>query len=435
MFDKKRIVVLFRIGGLMIEDIKVRKIKQNFNKTKIDNLSEYIHQSFKKSDLQKKIKPGNKIGITVGSRGITNIKLIVKEVISELKNLNASPFILPAMGSHGGANSEGQKEVLASYGITEKEMGVPIVASMEVMQIGKVEDRIPIYFSKIAIEADGIIALNRVKMHTDFKSNIVESGMSKILAIGLGKAKGAGSIHYLGVYGLKNVIPQAAELIIARAPIIQGIGILENSYDQTMKISFVPPEDIIRIDSELLRISKEIMPMLPLDELDVVIAQEIGKNISGTGFDTNVIGRLYINGEKEIMKPRIKRLVVFDITEESHGNALGIGLADITTKQLVNKINYKDMYTNTITSTFLNRAKIPIVADTEKEAIEIAVKTCWKLEQDNLKLSIMKNTLDLEYLYVSKATWKEIKDNEKIETCGDWEKLSFDKDGKMKIRL
>jgi len=423
------------VGGLKIEDIKVRKIKQNFNKTKIENLSEYIHQSFKKSDLKNRIKPGNKIGITVGSRGITNIKLIVKEVIYELKNLNALPFILPAMGSHGGANSEGQKKVLTSYGITQKEMGVPIMASMDVVQIGIVENKMPIYFSKIAMEADGIIALNRVKMHTDFKSNIVESGMSKILVIGLGKAEGARSIHSLGVYGLKNVIPQAAELIIKKAPIIQGIGILENSYDQTMKISFVPPEDIIKVDSELLKISKEVMPMLPIDDLDVVIAQEIGKNISGTGFDTNVIGRLYINGEKEIAKPRIKRLIVFDITEESHGNALGIGLADITTRHLINKINYKDTYANTITSTFLNRAKIPIIADSEKEAVEIAVKTCWKLKQSELQLLIMKNTLDLEYLYVSKAVWNEIKDNKNIESCGYWRKLTFGKNGKMINRL
>jgi len=419
----------------VIEDIEVRKIKQNFDRMKIDNLSEYIHQSFKKSDLKNRIKSGDKVGITVGSRGITNIKLIIKEIISELKNLNAFPFILPAMGSHGGATSEGQRGVLASYGITQKEMGVPIMASMDVIQIGKVENKIPIYFSKDAMEADGIIALNRVKMHTDFKSNLVESGMSKILAIGLGKAMGASSIHSLGVYGLKNVIPQAAELIIKKAPIIQGIGILENSYDQTMKISFVPPEDIIKVDSELLKKSKEIMPTLPIENLDIVITQEIGKNISGTGFDTNVIGRLYINGEKEIMKPRIKRLLVFDITEESHGNALGIGLADITTRQLVDKINYKDMYANTITSTFLNRAKIPITTDTEKEAIEIALKTCWELEQNDLKLLIMKNTLDLEYLYVSKAAWDEIKDNKNIVACGDWKKLTFTKNRKMKIRL
>ncbi|HDK27805.1 MAG TPA: DUF2088 domain-containing protein [Candidatus Atribacteria bacterium] len=419
----------------MIEDIKVRKIKQNFNRMKIEDLFEHIHQSFKKSDLKNRIKPGDKIGITVGSRGITNIKLIVKNIISELKNINASPFILPAMGSHGGANSEGQKEVLASYGITEREMGVPIMASMDVRQIGKVENKIPIYFSKIAMESDGIIALNRVKMHTDFKSNLIESGMSKILAIGLGKAKGASSIHSLGVYGLKNVIPQAAELIIKKAPIIQGIGILENSYDQTMKISFVPPEDIIKVDSELLKKSKEVMPTLPIENLDIVITQEMGKNISGTGFDTNVIGRLYINGEKESMKPMIKRLIVFDLTEESHGNALGIGLADITTRKLVDKINYKDMYANTITSTFLNRAKIPIIADTEKEAIEIALKTCWELEQNNLKLLIMKNTLELEYLYVSKAAWDEIKDDKNIDACGEWEKLAFAENGKMRISL
>ncbi len=419
----------------MLEEIKIRKIKQYFNQTKIENLSEYIHQSFENSDLGKRIKPGSKIGVTVGSRGITNIKPIVKAIISELKRKEVYPVILAAMGSHGGANSEGQRGILASYGITEEEMNVPILTSMEVVKIGEVEGRVPVYFSKDALEVDGVIALNRVKMHTDFKSDFIESGMSKILVIGLGKERGASSIHSLGVYGLKNIIPQAAQLIIEKAPIIQGIGIVENGYDQTMSISFVPPEKIIKVDSELLKISKEVMPRLPIDDLDVVIAQEMGKNISGTGLDTNVIGRLYINGEKESMKPFIKRLIVFDLTEESHGNALGVGLADITTKHLVDKINYKDTYANTITSTFLNRAKIPIVADCEKEALEIALKTCWELEPDDIKLLIMKNTLDLEYLYVSKAVWEEVKDDKNIEPCGEWENLLFNENGKMKIRL
>jgi uncharacterized protein (DUF362 family) len=191
----------------MIEDIKVRKIKQNFNKTKINNLSEYIHHSFKDSDLKNRVKPGDKIGITVGSRGITNIELIVKQIIFELKKVNALPFILTAMGSHGGATSEGQRQVLASYAITEKGMDVPILSSMETVQIGKVEDCVPIYFSKDALQVDGIIALNRVKTHTDFKSEIMESGISKILVIGLGKVNGAASIHSLGVYGLKRIIP------------------------------------------------------------------------------------------------------------------------------------------------------------------------------------------------------------------------------------
>ena len=420
---------------IIIKKVKIRKIKQYFNHAKIKDLPTYIHQAIEASDLKDRINPGNKIGLTIGSRGIKNIKTIAKQIVTELKRLNVYPFILTAMGSHGGANSEGQREVLASYGITEKEMGVPILSSMETIQIGKVENNIPIYFSKDAMQADGIISLNRVKIHTDFKSNIVESGMSKILVIGLGKEKGARTIHSLGIYGLKSIIPKAAKLIIKKTPIIQGIGILENGYDQTMKISFVAPENIIKIDSELLKESKEITPTLPVNEIDVVITQEIGKNISGTGFDTNTIGRLYINGEKEVTEPNIKKLVVFDITEESLGNALGIGLADVTTRELVNKINYKDMYTNTITSTFLNRAKIPITADTEKEAVEIAIKTCWQPNQKDLKLLIMKNTLDLEYLYISEAIWNEIKDSKKFEICGNWEYLSFNSDGKMKIRL
>lgn len=419
----------------MIEDIKVKKIKQNFDRTKIDDLSEYIHQSFKNSDLKKRIKPAYRIGITVGSRGITNLNIIVRAIVSELKNMGASTFIIPAMGSHGGANSKGQKEILASYGITEETVGAPIISSMDAIKLGEVNKRIPVYFSKDALNADGIIALNRIKMHTDFKSEIIESGISKILVIGLGKAKGAASIHSLGVYGLKSVIPQAVELIIKKAPIIQGIGILENSYGQTMKISFIPPEDIIKIEPKLLEESKQLMPKLPIDEIDILISQEIGKNISGTGFDTNVIGRLHINGEKEPEKPKIKKLVVFDLTKESHSNAFGIGLADITTKRLVGKINFKNMYTNAITSTFLNRCKIPITMDNEKEAIEVALKTCWQIEPGNLKLIIMKNTSDLEYLYVSETVWNKIKNNKNIKACGEWGKLTFDKNGRMKQRL
>jgi len=420
---------------VVIEDIKVRKIKQKFNRIKIDNLSEHIHQSFKKSDLKNRVKSGDKIGITVGSRGITNIKIIVKEIISELKNINASPFILSAMGSHGGANSKGQKEVLASYGITQREMGVPILSSMETTQIGTIKNQIPIYFSKEAMALDGIIALNRVKFHTDFKSDLMESGMSKILVIGLGKRGGAESIHSLGVYGLKNIIPQAAKLIIEKAPIIQGIGIVENGFDETMEIKFSPPEHIITTDNQLLKKCKEVFPSLPCENIDVCLVQEMGKNISGTGLDTNIIGRLDINGEKEVGKPKINKLVVFDITEQSHGNALGVGLSDVTTRKLVNKINFITTYANTITSTFLNRAKIPITAETEREAVEIALKTCWQPNRNKVRLLILKNTLDLEYLYVSESIWNDIKNNKNIKSCGSWEQLSFTNDGKMKITI
>jgi len=418
-----------------IESIKIKKIRQIFCQDRISDIPAYIHQAFKSSDLPVRIKPGDKIGITVGSRGITNIKLIAQLVIKELMALETNPFILAAMGSHGGATSEGQREVLASYDITEETMGVPILSSMETIQIGGTEEMVPVYFSQEAMKLDGIIALNRVKFHTDFKSDTVESGISKILVIGLGKRDGAESIHSLGVYGLKNIIPQAAKLIIEKASIIQGIGIVENGFDETMEIKFSPPEHIITTDHQLLKKCKEVFPSLPCDNIDVCLVQEMGKNISGTGLDTNVIGRLDINGEKEVGKPKINKLVVFDITEQSHGNALGVGLSDVTTRKLVNKINFIDTYANTITSTFLNRAKIPITTETEREAVEIALKTCWQPNRNKIRLLIMKNTLDLQYLYVSKSIWNDIKDNKNIKPFGSWEQLSFTKDGEMKIKF
>ncbi|KQC10423.1 MAG: hypothetical protein APR54_12035 [Candidatus Cloacimonas sp. SDB] len=417
------------------EQIKIRKIKQVFCKDSISDIPEYIHQVFKKSDLPSRINAGDRIGITTGSRGISNIHVIVKQVITELRNINANPFIIAAMGSHGGATSQGQKEILTSYNITEREMGVPISSAMNTVKIGIVDNNIPVYFSEEALDADGIIALNRVKLHTDFKSNLLESGMSKILVIGLGKRNGAESIHSLGVYGLKKIIPQAVKLIIEKTPVIQGIGILENGYDQTMEIKFCPPEDIVKTDAQLLKKCKDVFPSLPCDSIDVCIVQEMGKNISGTGLDTNVIGRLCINGEKEVGKPRINKLVVFDITEQSHGNALGVGLSDVTTRKLVNKINYQDTYANTITSTFLNRAKIPITAETEKEAVDIALKTCWQIDKKKIRFVVIKNTLDLESLYVSESIWNDIKENRDIKPSGDWEELSFTHDGKMKIKF
>lgn len=418
-----------------LETIKIKKIKQIFCQDSIPDIPGYIHQAFINSDLPNRIKPGDKIGITVGSRGITNIKLIAQQIIRELMALQVKPHILAAMGSHGGATSQGQKEILGSYDITEKEMGVPILSSMETTQIGTVEDMIPVYFNREAMALDGIIALNRVKLHTDFKSDAIESGMSKILVIGLGKRDGAESVHSLGVYGLKNIIPQAAKLIIEKAPIIQGIGIIENGYDETMEIKFSPPDHIIRTDHQLLEKCKEIFPALPCDNIDVCLVKEMGKNISGTGMDTNVIGRLDINGEIEAGRPKINKLVVFDITEQSHGNALGIGLSDITTRKLVNKINFITTYANTITSTFLNRAKIPITAETEREAVEIALKTCWQPNRNKVRLLIMKNTLDLENLYVSESIWNDIQNNKNIQSCGSWDQLSFTNDGEMKIKF
>ena len=230
-------------------------------------------------------------------------------------------------------------------------------------------------------------------------------------------------------------MPKAAKIIIDKAPVIQGIGIVENGYDQTMEIKFCSPEQIISTDSQLLEKCQEVFPSLPCDQIDVCLVQEMGKNISGTGLDTNVIGRLDINGEQESGKPTISKIVVFDITEESHGNALGVGLSDVTTRKLVNKINFNITYANTITSTFLNRAKVPITAETDREAVEIALKTCWQPDRNKVKLLYIKNTLELEYLYVTENIWNDIKENRNIQSCGDWEHLSFTDDGEIEIKL
>ncbi|MDD4363864.1 MAG: DUF2088 domain-containing protein [Atribacterota bacterium] len=418
----------------MIEQIEIKKIKQIFNKEKVENLSEYIVNALVNSDLSTRIKPGDKVGITVGSRGVSNIDLILKKIIIFLKRNRVHPFILPAMGSHGGATSEGQLEILESYGITEESMGAPILSSMETIKIGEINNNIPIYFSKEAMNLDGIIALNRVKVHTDFDSNHVESGISKVLAIGLGKEKGASSIHSFGVPGLKK-ISNISKIIINKAPVIQGIGILENSYDQTMEIVCCPPKDIVETDNRLLKKCKKLMPKLPIDSIDILIVQEIGKDISGTGLDTNIIGRRYINGDKENLLPKIKQLVVLDLSDKSHGNAYGIGLADITTRKLVDKIDYNSMYTNAITCTFLRRVKVPIAFGTEREAFEIALRTCWNNNVQRVKLAIIKNTLELEYIYLSKAAFNMIEDKKNLKICKGWEKISFDENGLFNRKL
>ncbi|MFW6308916.1 MAG: lactate racemase domain-containing protein [bacterium] len=411
-----------------IDDLKVRKIKQKFDDTVIENIPEYIEKAFNASGIKDRINSGDRIALTVGSRGISDIETIAREVIVNLKKAGAVPFIIPAMGSHGGATPSGQKEILKSYGITEKSMEVPIEASMKTVKIGEVEG-VPIYFSQKAIQADGIIALNRIKMHTDFHGKI-ESGMSKVMVIGLGKHRGAQSIHSRGVYGLKELIPQAAELIINKAPVIQGIGLVENGYEDIMEISFTPPEKILEKDSELLKLAADKMPSLPVDKIDVAVVQKIGKDISGSGMDTNVIGRLYINGEKEFSSPDIKRLVVMDLTESSHGNAIGIGLADITTQKLVDKIDYKDTYENTITSSFLRRSKIPVTVESEKEAVKLALDTCWLLPDQIPEMIIMKNTLELEELYVTRPIWDRINTDE-LKEWGEWEQVTFDNNGNL----
>jgi hypothetical protein len=394
---------------------KLIKVRQFFNRERIDDVEAKTREEILKAGLS--IKPNSEIAIAVGSRGIRNIHRIVKATVDVVKELGGRPFIVPAMGSHGGATAEGQKKLLEGYGVTEEYIGAPIRSSMEVVELPSDGLKNRVYMDRFAYEADGTIVINRIKPHTDFHSE-VESGLLKMCVIGLGKHKQALAIHRFGVFGLKDLIPPTAQRIIRYGNILLGIGIVENAYDETMIIDAVKPEEFEKEDKRLLKIAKENMPSLPVDRLDLLVIDEIGKDISGAGMDTNIIGRMYIEGELEPEKPKITRIIVTDLTKKTHGNAVGIGFADFITKKLFDKIDFNATYQNAVTSTFLHRAKIPIIADNPKTAIEWALMTCGPIELLEARVIRIKNTLSLSELYISKSLLEEIKD--RVEVIGDF---------------
>ncbi|MGC8971588.1 MAG: DUF2088 domain-containing protein [bacterium] len=391
------------------------KVRQFFKRERIEDIEGKVREEISKLEIS--IKPGSEIAIAVGSRGIRNIDRIVKATVEMIKALGGKPFIVPAMGSHGGATAEGQKELLEGYGIKENLIGAPIRSSMDVVELPSDGLKNKVFMDKIAYSADGTVIINRVKPHTDFHGDI-ESGLLKMCVIGLGKHRQAIEIHRFGTYGLKYLIPPTAKRIIEYGNIIFGIGIVENAYDETMIVEAVKPEDFEEADKRLLNIARENMPSLPVDRLDLLIVDEMGKDISGAGMDTNIIGRIYIDGESEPERPKITRIVVTDLTENTHGNAIGIGLADFTTKKLFSKIDFNATYQNAVTSTFVLRGKIPIIAEDSRTAIEWALRTCGPIDIEDAKIIRIKNTLTLSELYVSQSVIDEIKD--KVEVIGNF---------------
>jgi len=413
-----------------MEKIILRRVSQVFENKKIDNITEKIIQELEKINFNKKIKPGMQIGITVGSRGINNLNLIIKTVIQKVKKCGGLPSIIAAMGSHGGATVEGQLLILASYGITEEKMGVPVRATDEVIELGKLENELPVYFNKMAHSLDGLIIVNRIKVHTSFKSDI-ESGLCKMLAVGLGGHKGASLVHSLGVEGLSDYMVKFAEVILKKVPILCGIGILENSYDKTYKIVSANPEDFKKVDRKLLKKCKRILPRLPVSDIDLLIIEQIGKNISGTGMDTNVVGGITEFPKGSFFPPKIKEIILLDLTPESHGNAHGVGLATAITRRLYEKIDFKATYTNSIASGFLYKSRIPIVFSTEEKAFNTCLKSLGNLPGIKARIMIIKNTLRLDEILVSEPIWEEIKEQKNILPLGGWEELKFNNEGRL----
>ena len=407
---------------------KVVKIRQKFPRPRVDNIEETLREQLGRGEISSTIAPGMSVALTAGSRGIAQIHEILRFLVEILKEMEAEPFIVPAMGSHGGATAEGQVEILESLGVTEEFCGAPVRSSMEVVEIGETGRGVTVYMDRLASEADGVVLVNRVKAHTDFRSEI-ESGLMKMASIGLGKHEQALALHGYGVEGIRDFMIEVAEEVLGSGHILFGVATVENAYDEPAIVEAIAAGEIHEREAELLAEYMEMMPALPVSDIDVLYVDSLGKNYSGTGMDTNVIGRFRILGVEEPETPAIKYIVVGDVSDESHGNAIGAGLADLTTRRLADRIERKAMNANVITSTFVERAKVPMVLASDEEALRTAIRCNWGVPPEETRLVRIPNTLHLEYLYVSENMVDEALANAETEVVGDPEELRFDAEG------
>jgi hypothetical protein len=407
------------------------RIRQTFEGPTVGDIPATVQAELRRANVASVIKPGQAVALTVGSRGIANIATIVKATVDYLQTIGAQPFVIPAMGSHGGGTADGQLDVLRHYGITEDSMGVPLRATMEVVQIGETPDGIPVWLDKYAFEADHIGVINRVKPHTDF-SGAIESGLFKMMTIGLGKYHGAQHYHRANVqFGYEHVIRTVGRTVLTAARIAFGLGIIENGYDRTGVIRAVLAPEFEATELELQALSKQLAARLPFDFIHLLIVEEMGKNISGTGMDTKVIGRIMNIIEEPPRHPRILRIYVRDLHDDSYGNAMGVGLADFVARRLVHKIDATATYINGLTGLSPESVRIPVTCDTDREAVEAALGTIGLVKPEEARIVRLKNTLLLEELDVSEALLPEVKQRETLELLWGPKALAFDTSGAL----
>ncbi|MBM4339237.1 MAG: DUF362 domain-containing protein [Deltaproteobacteria bacterium] len=410
---------------------KIFKIRQKIAIPQLENIEKRVNELLDQFELSKKVKRGERIGLTAGSRGIKDKPIVLKTIIDRLKELGTSPVVFPCMGSHGGATAQGQIEVLESLGITEKSVGAPIISSMDVVEIGRTKFGTPVLIGRDLLKVDRIVVVNRVKPHTDFRGEN-ESGMLKMMVIGMGKHQGALMVHRLTVkHGFPAVIAEVGSIIRKKLPILFGIGLIENQYGKTAFIDLVKAEELVQKEKALLKKAKKIAPSLPFDQMDILILDEMGKNISGAGMDTNVIGRRVFIWSQKPRKPKITRIFVRDLTEESHGNATGIGMIDYITKRLFDKIDYPSTAVNCLTGMGPENGRVPIFFEKDEDVLSTAHDNSGVLNPKDLRIVWAKNTLELEYLYASEPLLKEVRSNPRLEIVSDPSDIPFDPNGNL----
>lgn len=409
-------------------------VRQNFPRTRPIDIGQALEREFTR--VAARIPAGARIGVAVGSRGIAHLEAIVGTVLRQITAAGGRPFIIPAMGSHGGATPEGQSELLAEYGVSEARLGAPIHASLEVERVGRTDDQVEVFASTEARRADGVVLINRVKPHTDFRGAI-GSGLLKLLVVGLGKHAGAAAFHAAASQrGYEHSIRTIARVLMNSLPILGGVAIIENQFHDTARITVLDPGKIERREEELFAEARGLMPRLPFDEVDLLIIDRIGKNISGSGIDPNIVGRAVHGyssflGEPNPAAPVIRRIFVRELTPETRGNAIGIGLADFTTTRLVRAIDKKATYINALTSLTPNGAKIPIHFETDREIIAHALATLPGVKPGAARMVRIADTLSLERLEVSEAYSPEIARQALLTVAGPVAEPQFDSDGNL----
>lgn len=423
-------------GGVvskLLEDIyipKMFRVRQIFPRTIIttEEIPGVVERELSQKRFSDQVKPGMNIAITAGSRGVANVAVITKAIVDFVASKGAKPFVVPAMGSHGGATAEGQLEVLAGYGITQEYLGCPIKSSMEVKMIGFTEDGREVVIDKNAAEADGIIISCRIKPHNAFRGKY-ESGIMKMMAVGLGKQVGAERVHAQGMQNIGKNIPIIGTAILKYAPVLFAVPCIENAFDETCKIVAVNHDEVVEEEPKLLQEAFANMPKIIVGECDVLVVDEIGKNYSGTGVDPNITGTFstkYASGGV-----KVQRTAMLDLSEESHGNGLGTGLANVITKRLFDKLDLEKMYPNCITSTVLESARIPCIVASDKEAIQLCIRTCVNIDKDKVRIVKIPNSLHIEHIMLSEAYYDEIKNYPNLEIESEPEYMKFDDQGNL----
>ena len=404
------------------------RIRQHFDATKIDDVADVLLAELSQPQIESTLLPGRRICLTAGSRGVDNIALILKTVAGYVKAKSAIPFIIPAMGSHGGATAEGQLKVLEDYGITPESCGCEVISSMETKEIGTTSDGQRVSIDQHAAAADGIIVIGRIKPHTGFRGPY-ESGLMKMMAIGLGKQRGAEACHRQGFKKMAQMVPMFGKTILKNCPVLFGIGLVENAFDQTCLIRALTPDEIIDKEPEILDFARTRMPCIKIPSGDILVVDRIGKNISGDGMDPNISGTWatpYASGGFQS-----EHVVVLDLTDETHGNSNGLGMADVTTDRAFNKIIPDITYPNGLTSLILNVLRVPMHVRSDELAIKAAAKACTDGDRDHLRIVRIQDTLHLGEIWISEAMLADARSRDDIDILGDPAPFAFDEQGNL----